>query len=335
MDLNAFLHARQPRWQRLSLMLDRIDKLGLASLSPREVDEFFRLYRLVSSDLNLVQTRTGNPTLLDYLEPLVARAYASVCVPRRTSFLRSWWLILRHYFPAAIRAELPIVGLSTLLMVVGIIFGFAATAIAPHSADVFLPAEHLAQSPKARVADLEELERSGHSRIDSAGKHAQFTVFLFNNNIRVGVLAFGLGLTFGLGTAIVLFFNGAMVGSLAALYWADGVMTFFIAWVGPHGSLELPCVIFAGTAGFMLARTQFRRGKGSVVMQIRQIRTRLTDLMVGASTLLVIAGTVEGGFSQINEPTLPYALKIAVAAALFTALLAYLFWIPVRPRPAD
>ena len=51
-------------WQRLAELLDRVDSKGLHGLNPREADELFSLYRLTSSDLNLVQTRTANPSLV-------------------------------------------------------------------------------------------------------------------------------------------------------------------------------------------------------------------------------------------------------------------------------
>ena len=70
MDFNRFLRERRHRWNRLGEILDRIDKNGFGGLEPAEVEELFALYRLVSSDLNLVQTRTGNPALIDYLESL-------------------------------------------------------------------------------------------------------------------------------------------------------------------------------------------------------------------------------------------------------------------------
>ena len=56
------------------------------------------------------------------------------------------------------------------------------------------------------------------------------------------------------------------------------------------------------------------------------------DALVGTATLLVLAACIEGGFSQVNEPALPYPLKIGVAAALFIALLVYLFWMPIRKK---
>jgi uncharacterized membrane protein SpoIIM required for sporulation len=332
MDLNDFLRQRRLRWQRFSVLLDMVDKTSLEALGPREADEFFSLYRLTSSDLNLVQTRTGNPSLLEYLEGLVARAYGHLSIPRRARFFQSWWLILRHDFPAALRSQWKLLLTSFLATAIGVICGFASTFAQPSSADIFLPAEHLQQSPRERVAHLEDLERNGNRSIASADDHMAFTVFLFNNNIRVSILAFALGLTFGVGTIIMLFYNGAMLGSLAALYILDGETKFFIAWIGPHGSIELPCVMFAGTAGLMLAARQLRRRDGSFISQVRAIRPMLVDILVGTSTLLVLAGCIEGGFSQINEPTISYTFKIIVAIVLFSALLAYLFIMPVNQR---
>jgi len=334
-DFNDFLMSRRPRWQRLVTLLDRVDKEGLASLRADDADALFSLYRLTSSDLNIVQTRTGNPGLVDYLEGLVARAHAQLMVPRRARFFRSWWMILRNYFPAALRSEWKVLCLSVLTLVAGTIFGFAATWAQPANGGLFLEPEHLQESPRDRVARLEQEERQGTRSISSADVHAVFSTFLFTHNIRISVLAFALGLTFGVGTMIVVFFNGAMLGSLAALYALDGEMKFFIAWVGPHGVIELPCVMIAGAAGFMLGLRQLRRSEGPALWQIRAIRPKLVDLLVGTATLLVVAGCIEGGFSQINEPTISYTFKIAVAVILFGALLAYLFIMPAKPRPAS
>ena len=40
--------------------------------------------------------------------------------------------------------------------------------------------------------------------------------------------------------------------------------------------------------------------------------------------ILVLAGVIEGTISQIHEPTLPYAVKLAFAALVATALYYYL-----------
>jgi uncharacterized membrane protein SpoIIM required for sporulation len=332
MDLNQLLANRRPRWDRLEVLLQRVEQRGFANLTPNEAEELYRLYRLTSSDLNLVQTRTGHPAIVDALEALVGRAYAVLSVPRRVRPMRGWWRIMRHRFPHAVRAHWLMLLLAALVMAAGTAFGAAVTATQPGTETVFLNSHigrpHLEQSPSARVAELER-RQTKHGLV-SAQSQTAMTAFLSTNNIRVTLLAFGLGLTFGLGTAIVLFFNGAMLGSLAWLYWQDGVFTFFVAWIGPHGAIELPCILFGAMAGLIVARCQWQKEGGTLWQRIREQGRPLMDLLIGAATLLVLAALIEGGFSQLVEPAVPYELKIVVAATLFGALAAYLFIMPVN-----
>ena len=303
----------------------------MPDLTPGQIDELFSLYRLVSSDLNLVQTRTGNAALLESLEHLVARAYANLAVPRRANFFSAWWRIVRHGFPSAIRGERRMLGWATATMCLGFLFGFCVIQIDPDHADALVGGfSHLLENPSARVAELEARQRVNDTPAGQVGDHVSFSAHLASNNIRVSVLAFVLGLTLGILTLVVLFFNSAILGCATALYLADGQIVFLLAWLGPHGSIELPCIAFAGTAGLMLARAQLRRDHGSTASQIRQMRPQLVEILIGTATLLLIAGLIEGGFSQIHEPTVPYEFKIAVAVSLFGGLLGYLFWMPVE-----
>ena len=323
---------RREAWQRLYGLLDRVEESGVSSLSPAEVHELYRLYREVATDLNYAQTMTGNPAVLEFLESLVGRGYASVATSERVRPLRAWWQILRRRFPATLRRRRLAFAISALALLMGGLFGWLATAFDPDLTRVFLPAEHLMQTPAERVAELEAMEAGGATRVDSVGDNAAFTSFLFTHNIRVSVLALALGLTFGVGTAIVLFYNGAILGSIAFDYFDDGVFEFFIAWVGPHGSIELPCIVFAGAAGLVIGQAQWSIAGGPMLARIARVRADVVALIVGAATLLVLAGVIEGGFSQVNEPTISYPFKIGVAAMCFVCLLGYVFAMPVGER---
>jgi uncharacterized membrane protein SpoIIM required for sporulation len=344
MDLNRLLTHRRPRWGRLEALLDRAEQRGLGNLHPAEAEELYRLYRLTSSDLNLVQTRTGHPAVVDALEALVGRAYAVLNVPRRTRPFYGWWRILRHRFPATVRAHRGALLFAALTMLAGVVFGASATALKPGTEAVFLNSSvgrpHLEQSPSERVARLERRQAgaapsaeggqgTGRGNV-TGGSMTRMAAFLSTHNIKVTLFAFGLGLTFGVGTIVVLFFNGAMLGSLGWLYFEDGVFTFFVAWVGPHGAIELPCIWFGAAAGLIMARCQWRKEGGTMWQRIRMQGPALIDLLVGAASLLVVAAVIEAGFSQITEPAIPYELKITVAAMLFAALIAYLFFMPIE-----
>jgi len=322
------MQGRQTRWQRYEALLSRAEAKGLIHLHAPELEELYGLYRLVCSDLNLAQTRTGNPALLDYLEAMAARGYSLLTPPKKVRPLQALWHAVWVLFPGTLRAQWRVLGLAISAMVLGVAFGAGTTAWQPDLIRTYMPpmfAAHLAQTPAERVAEAEQAELNGTRDVNNAGSHAAFSSQLMTHNIRVSVMMLGLGLTFGIGTAVLLFYNGVIIGTLGYAYFADGMGLFFIAWVGPHGSIELPAIIIAGSAGLMIGRAQWAsvKTRGGIWRSLRPLAPGLLSLMAGVAVLLVIAGFVEGGFSQVNEPTLPYPLKIAVAGLLFLGLVFF------------
>jgi uncharacterized membrane protein SpoIIM required for sporulation len=149
----------------------------------------------------------------------------------------------------------------------------------------------------------------------------------------VGIVSFAVGLAWGLPTLLLLAYNGAILGVVGAQYFADGVGRFFLAWVLPHGLLELTCIVISGAAGLALGRgVIWPRGRPRGERVREEARTALM-LLGGAAALLVPTGIIEGTISQIHEPVLSYSLKIALAVILFAALQAYLWLIPLGARP--
>ena len=335
MDINQFIARREFQWRRLTALTDKAGRDTVLGLSTAEAEEFFFLYRLASSDLNLVQTRGGSSALLDYLETLVARAYQHVAVPPRGRFFAAWWHILRYDFPATARKQWAALLLSAMIMCTGTVAGYVITAAHPAAALTFVPAEFFRQSPAQRVAKRVE-EQSSRQFHYSGEKNLLFSVFLFTHNIEVAVLTFAVGMTFGIGTLVMLFFNGTMLGALGQRYEADHVGIYFISWVGPHGVLELPAICVAAAAGLIIARAMWTRGGhyGGVWASVQAQRNDLMYLLIGCAHMLVLAGLIEGGFSQITAPVIPYFLKISFACALLLGLIAYLFFMPVQKPTA-
>src|SRR5438270_7471483 len=102
------------------------------------------------------------------------------------------------------------------------------------------PSEPVAREEKATAYRM-----SGHKN--------SFASQLMTNNIQVSLFAFGLGITWGLGTVVELFYNGVILGAVAADYIQGGQIKFLFGWLMPHGAIEIPAILLAGQAGFMLA----------------------------------------------------------------------------------
>ena len=136
-----------------------------------------------------------------------------------------------------------------------------------------------------------------------------------------------MGLTWGIGTIVLLFYNGVILGGICVDYLTSGQGVFLAGWLLPHGSIEIPAILLAGQGGFMLARAVI--GWGQRVSFARRLRAILPDLatiVIGVAVMLVWAGIIESFLSQYHEPVVPYWAKILfglVQLVLLTALLAF------------
>jgi uncharacterized membrane protein SpoIIM required for sporulation len=100
----------------------------------------------------------------------------------------------------------------------------------------------------------------------------------------------------------------------------------------PHGSIELPAIMVAGQAGFVLGAALLGwRSRAPLRARLRAISQDLLTLTGGLGLMLVWAGVVEAFFSQFHEPVLPYSLKIAFGLCELVLLFVYLGWAG-RPR---
>jgi uncharacterized membrane protein SpoIIM required for sporulation len=123
--------------------------------------------------------------------------------------------------------------------------------------------------------------------------------------------------------------NGLLIGVIGAATWKAGMALQLWSFVAPHGVLELPAIFIAGGAGLEIARGLLFPGFLPRRQSLAQAGGRGARLLLGTIPMLVIAGVIEGFFSPSAAPV---AMKFVLAAALFAALLSYLFFVNVRQR---
>jgi uncharacterized membrane protein SpoIIM required for sporulation len=148
--------------------------------------------------------------------------------------------------------------------------------------------------------------------------------FIMTNNIAVSFSLFAMGLAFGAGTLVGLVNNGIHFGSIAAIVGQTRMAPEFWAFVAPHGALEIPAILLAGSAGLILGGAllfpgDLRRRDALVLRGAVAVR-----LVLGCVPILVLAGIIEAFVSPLPPAVLPLAVKFAAGAALFGLLLLYL-----------
>jgi uncharacterized membrane protein SpoIIM required for sporulation len=210
----------------------------------------------------------------------------------------------------------------------GVLFGGAAIGLDPESKDTLMAFPYLRVNPAERVAHEESTR--GKQLTD---RKARFSGNLITNNTRVTLEAMALGMTWGIGTIIIMFYNGVILGAIALDYILAGQTSFLLGWLLPHGVVELPAMLVGGQAGFVLAGALLGRGEGrAMAARLRLVVPDVVTLCFGATLMLVWAGIIEAFFSQYHEPILPYAVKIAFGVAELAVLVSYLAFSGRAPR---
>lgn len=317
MEVAEFIESRRPRWEKLEALLDKAEGEGLRALSLEDARSLGKMYRAVSSDLLWVRARSGSADVSAYLNDLVGRAYALTYPGKRPRFADVWSFVARG-FPALLRREWRMYIASVLMFMAGLGFGYLGMTMDPDGAHYLVPGEHLKLDPVERA----EQEAKGEGM--TVDQQAYFSSYLFTHNIQVAFLAFALGITVGIGTAVMLFVNGLFMGALAQVYTAKGMAGWFWAWILPHGIPEMTAICIAGAAGLVIARGLVAPKGLPRGLALRQEAVTAVKLLFGTLALFVLAGLIEGTVSQIHPPKLSVAFKISFALVVGSGVYAYL-----------
>lgn len=317
-DLQKFIQEERPFWSELEKTLDRLEKINKMTLS--QVERFHYLYQRASADLAKIITFSSEPNTRKYLESLVGRAYGVIHEtrekPHRVAPI-DWFF---NVFPATFRRHIKAFWIALAAMLVGSAFGVIALMTDSEAKAVLMPFSHLQGDPSERVAQEEQVDEDFMQ-----GHKTQFSSRLMTHNTKVSIFTLALGITWGIGTMILLFYNGVILGAVAVDYVMAGETTFLLGWLLPHGSVEIPAIIVAGQAGLVLGSALIGWGQSiSLKMRLKMVTKDLVTLIGGVAVLLVWAGIIEAFFSQYHEPVVPYEVKIGFGIVELVLLVFFL-----------
>jgi len=319
-DLPRFISNERPFWTELEKLLDHLEAEPDAKMSLSQLQLFHQLYERAAAGLAKITTFSSEPETRRYLESLVSRAYSEIHETRdrqRRFYPLEWFL---QTLPQTFRRHVGAFYFTVAITIAGCLFGGGAIAFDPDSKPVLMPFEGLMQDPAKRV---QEEENSTYDRLH--GMKTTFSAELMTHNIKVSIFTLSLGMTWGIGTILMLFYNGVILGAVAVDYIHAGETKFLLGWLMPHGVIEIPAILIAGQAGLMLATAMIGYGSRLTLRaRLRAISPDVVTLIFGVSLLLVWAGFIEAFLSQYHEPVIPYDAKIAFGCVELILLFLFL-----------
>jgi len=158
---------------------------------------------------------------------------------------------------------------------------------------------------------------------------------IISNNIQVTLLAFGLGLTAGIGTSLLLIFNGIHLGSVAGWMALHGKDRALWGWIMPHGGTELLAICLAGAAGYVLAGAIVAPAEARRSTALKNVGGDALTIELGCMVMLVIAGLIEG---FVSPSAIDYTSRIGVLVVSLGLWAVYFLCagrVAANPAPSD
>jgi len=319
-DLQRFVNAERPHWAELERLLNRLETTPAAQMSLDQMMRFHQLYERTAADLAKLTTFSSEPETRRYLEALVARAYGEIheTRERRPRLSPVSWFF--QTLPQTFRRHLRAFYLTVAITLLGCLFGGLALMFDPESRHVTMAFGHDLLTPQERVRREESATTDRLS-----GVRTTFSANLMTHNTRVSIFTMALGMTWGVGTVIMLFYNGVIMGAIGVDYIQAGQTKFLLGWLLPHGVIEIPAILIAGQAGLLLAYALIGWGRRvPLAARLREVSRDVTTLIFGVGLMLIWAGFIEAFLSQYHEPIIPYEAKIAFGLVELALLWLFL-----------
>jgi uncharacterized membrane protein SpoIIM required for sporulation len=313
---HRFVARRRQAWDAFRVKTADLQRLGIRELTGDGVVHFAGEYREIAADLARARTYGVDPRVLESLEKVVAMGHHLIYGLHRVR-RTSWIEILLRQLPAAVvQARAYVLTASILFAIPGVV-GYALMRERPSLASEIMPSEMIARA-----------ESGGRQLTEGVGYAETPSTYLplvasniVANNVQVAFGAFAFGVTAGVGTVLVLVFNGLFFGSVLGMFANYGLAGWLLTFVAGHGVLELTAIFIAGGAGLLMARAIVAPGdmtrRDAVV-----VHGRLAVTLLGAAVcLLLLAGIIEGFLSASDAPAI---IKLGVSACSVLLLILYI-----------
>ena len=292
---------KQIQWNRFADRVERLNRQGpraLRKLGGAELTTLIDDYQALIADLARARSMGADRATVGQLNRIAVTGHNLLYgqMRRQSTADRSVWF---GSFARAVRRHSWAVALSLTM--------FFGSALASYIAMLFNPAlgydlldDSFVEFDPASPENLHNIPSLARPVVSST---------IIANNIQVTFLAFGFGLTAGIGTTVLLIFNGIHLGSVAGWMTLHGKQRALWGWIMPHGGTELLAIGLAGAAGYLLAGAIVAPGLLRRSSALKQVGSDALTIELGCMVMLVIAGAIEG---FVSPSSMDYPSRIAV-----------------------
>ncbi len=325
--MSGFVARNKPAWEELEDLINQARR-SPRRMTPEQLSRLDVLYRRTTIHLAQVATRTSDRSLTQYLNDLTAAAHGLIYLPPRQSLFAGIGQFVFEGFARSLARNWRVHAISAALLAGGALLAYFASMADPLAAYALWPRQDPRQPGSTREQLLEVL-RGG--RDQTGGTKFLFASFLFAHNLKVGLLALATGVLAAIPTAILMIYNGMILGVFVAIHQRAGIDAELWAWILPHGVTELGAIVLCGGVGLMLGQAVVAPGLLTRTEALRQAGHQAGITSLGVAGMLFLAAIIESYLRQSHLSTSARLIFAAGSALFWVAFIVHGF---LRERAA-
>ena len=271
-------------------------------------------YRRLCQHLALARRRGYSPQLVERLQQLMQRGHNLLYRTPPPRWQRAVEFLIAD-FPQLVRNQAAAMWVACALFVLPLVGIFVLLQYQPELIHLLLDPRQIAQMEKMYDPAADRLGR------DSGTDWAMFGHYIMNN-ISIGLRTFASGLLAGIGTVLVLLFNGITIGAVAGHLQQVGFGDPFWRFVVGLAPCELPAIVIAGGAGLQLGLKLLAPGRKRRIDALVDGGIIGARLCLGVAFMLLVAAFIEAFWS--STAAVPAWGKYSVSAVLWALVLIWL-----------
>lgn len=310
MTQRNFVSRREKFWDEFDAVVHG-GKKGLAA----RASWFPQGYRELTQDLNTARANGYDPSIIERLNSLVLEGN-QILYSRRSWSIKSAADFFLRGFPRALRSQWRSLA-AALLIFYGLAFFFGILCVR-HPPFVY---QILGEDTVAGLEQMYDPEGSHFLVPRDVSSDADMFGFYIYNNISIAFRTFAGGIFAGIGSLVILCFNGAFLGASAGHIINVGFSGTFFPFIIAHSSFELTAIIMSAQAGLLLGYRLFVTGGLSRSASVRIAGRTALPIIAGAAFMLVLAAAIEAFWSSRHE--FPLSLRLGAGAAAWLFLILY------------
>ncbi|WP_203258544.1 stage II sporulation protein M [Hyunsoonleella ulvae] len=281
----------------------------------KDPDELASNYIQLVNDLAYAQTYYPKSKVITYLNQLAAKAFQKIYKTKRqdTNRIIGFW-----------KTEVPLICYQyrKFIYVAFIIFTvFTLIGV--------ISAANNAEFLRSVVGDnyvdqtIANIEAGDPVAVYKSGSNWGSFIGITINNLRVGIIAFVLGVFLGIGTLYVMFKNCIMLGSFQYFFYEKEVFWESVRGIWIHGAMEIFAIVIESAAGLILGASILFPATHSRYTSFKSGAKTGIKILISTFPFTFAAGFLEGFITRYSN-IMPNWLSVGIIL-ITLAIISYYY----------